>query len=203
MIAGSKLRLMITSRSPIELKQMTFNQETKMIKSFELRIVFLALLFVFALSILANENVDAQGKQTAKGAPICPDPSIPCKTTATFEPYDLQFQIPANAVIWETGHFYAVILKSVTSPNDNCDAFVPEADRLAAQALFPRSKVFASRCAFPGSIFYTNVAPNTQFMAVYAGSSKQAAEQMLIKVKATGKFPGANIRRMKAGFNGT
>jgi hypothetical protein len=40
-------------------------------------------------------------------------------------------------------------------------------------------------------------------MAVYAGMTMADANAMLAKVKATGKFPGANIRRMRALINGT
>jgi hypothetical protein len=40
-------------------------------------------------------------------------------------------------------------------------------------------------------------------MAVYAGRTQAEAAQMLSSVKATGKFAGASIRRMSAGFNGT
>ena len=39
-------------------------------------------------------------------------------------------------------------------------------------------------------------------MAVYAGKAPAEANRMLAAVKATGKFPGANIRRMRTGFNG-
>jgi hypothetical protein len=40
-------------------------------------------------------------------------------------------------------------------------------------------------------------------MAVYAGRTRAQANAMLEKVKATGKYPGANLRQMRAGFNGT
>jgi hypothetical protein len=40
-------------------------------------------------------------------------------------------------------------------------------------------------------------------MAVYAGMSLAEANRLLASVKATGKFPGANIRRMRAMINGT
>jgi hypothetical protein len=40
-------------------------------------------------------------------------------------------------------------------------------------------------------------------MAVYAGATLADANRMLAMVQATGKFPAANIRRMRAGFNGT
>ncbi len=40
-------------------------------------------------------------------------------------------------------------------------------------------------------------------MAVYAGATLADANRTLRAVKATGKFPGANIRRMRAIMNGT
>jgi hypothetical protein len=52
-------------------------------------------------------------------------------------------------------------------------------------------------------LFYTNTSRKARFMAVYAGMSLADANSMLAAVKATGKYPGANIRRMRAGFNGT
>ena len=138
-------------------------------------------------------------------AEICPDPSVPCRTTVTFSPYDLPFRVPANAVIWETEPFYAVILKSVgvKADVDDCERFIPEAERLEAQRLFPKRKVFASRCADPGELYYAGVAENQRFMAVYAGQTRAEAERTLALVKAAGKYPGANIRRMHTGFNGT
>ena len=156
---------------------------------------------VFSASGLQRRRVPRKPRP----AKICPDPSAPCRTTVTFSPHDLPFQVPANAVIWETEPFFAIILKSVrvNADIDNCDRFVPEAERLAAQRLFPRRKVFASRCADPGDLYYAGVAENQRFMAVYAGRTRAEAERTLSLVKATGKYAGANIRRMHAGFNGT
>jgi hypothetical protein len=127
----------------------------------------------------------------------------PCKSSVTWPAYNLPFRLPENAVIYETDFFYAVMLKSMRAAEDNCDAFIPEAERLAAQALFPANKVFASRCFEPGDLSYTNTNASQRFMAVYAGSTVADANRMLAAVKATGKFPGANIRRMRAVMNGT
>lgn len=170
------------------------------------QILRIALLGIFALSTFGLSNsslVYAQGGKKPQGAKVCGDPTVPCKTTGTFDANDLAFQIPANANIWESVDFYAIILKSVSSPDDNCDTFVPEVERLEAQSLFPKMKVFSSRCTMGGGLYYTNVTPNYQFMAVYAGATKAQADRKLVTVKATGKFPGANIRKMRVGFNGT
>ena len=155
-----------------------------------------------ALSFVAG-MMSAQKPRPVRHASICGDPTIACKTSATFQPYDLPFRLPENAVIYDTDLFYAVILKSVNVLDDNCDIFVSESDRLAAQGLFPDRKVFSSRCAEPGGLSYTNTNPKAQFMAVYAGMTPADANRILAMVKATGKFPGANIRRLRAAFNGT
>ncbi|HEX8072118.1 MAG TPA: hypothetical protein VF546_19380 [Pyrinomonadaceae bacterium] len=141
-------------------------------------------------------------KPQPKGA-VCGDPTVACKTSATFEPYDLPFRISERAVIWESEPFYAVVLKSVRAPNDDCQKFVPEAERQAAQRLFPNNKVFTSRCADAGSLYYTGTAENVHFMAVYAGRTRAEAARLLEQVKTTGQFPGANLRQMSIGFNGT
>jgi len=154
--------------------------------------------------LLASTGAVAQrrARRPAKGT-VCGDPTVPCRTTAQFEPHDLPFLIPARAVIWESESFYAVILKSVKAPNDDCEQIVPEAERQQAQTLFPHNKVFASRCADAGTPYYTGVKPDTHFMAVYAGRTRADAEKMLAQVKATGQYADANLRRMSIGFNGT
>jgi endonuclease V-like protein UPF0215 family len=69
--------------------------------------------------------------------------------------------------------------------------------------LFPDRKVFSSRCVDVENLFYTNVNPKSRMMAVYAGLTLAEAKRVLADVRATGKFPGANIRQMRTGFNGT
>ncbi len=155
-----------------------------------------------ALSFFADATT-AQKRQAARHGVICGNPNVPCRTSATFPPNDLPFRIPAKANIYDTDLFYAVILKSVSVPDENCDTFIPESDRLAAQALFPDRKVFSSRCADPGGLSYTNTSPNARFIAVYAGMTLAEANKMLATVKATEKYPAASVRRMRAAFNGT
>ena len=149
-------------------------------------------------------NVAAQRqRRPAKHPAVCGNPNVSCPSVLTFEPYDLPFRMPQSAVIYDTDLFYAVILKSMASPADNCDNYIPEPDRLAAQMLFPNNKVFTSRCAEPGQVSYSNMSAKAQFMAVYAGLTLAEANRMLTVVKASGKFPGANLRRMRAMVNGT
>jgi hypothetical protein len=163
------------------------------------------LLCVILLGLLAVGVAAAQRRRAPRLGAVCGDPTARCPTSIEFQPYQLPFRIPANANIWETEKFYAVILKSVRdeSKGGDCNVFVPEAEREAAQALFPRNKVFGSRCFDPGDLFYTGVAEGAQFIAVYAGRTRAEGLATLEKVKAAGKYPGANLRRLSAGFNGT
>ncbi len=156
-------------------------------------------------------STPGQRRRLTTHAAICGNLKTACQTTATFQPNDLPFRVPKNAVIVDTVPFYAIILQSNSVSNDSCDVFIPERDRLLAQALFPDHKVFSSRCTDPENLFYLdlssrqtrNLSETHRIMAVYAGPTIAEAQKMLAAVKATGKFPGANIRRMRTGFNGT
>ncbi len=171
--------------------------------------------FSLAILLLLGGAVNAQSHakvKRASAAAICGNPRVACKTSVTFHPNDLPFQVPKNAVIVDTELFYAIILKSVNIPGDSCDVFIPENERLAAQVLFPDRKVFSSRCIDPENLFYLdetvktrvkNMSETHRIMALYAGTNLADAKRVLQTVKATGKFPGANIRRLRTGFNGT
>jgi hypothetical protein len=163
--------------------------------------LLLALIMAGLVDVAAGQS-HAVSHRAKKGS-ICGNPTVACRTSVTFQSHDLPFRVPANVVIFDTELFYAIILKSVGATNDSCDVFVPESDRLQTQALFPDRKVFASRCTEPGELFYTNVSDKHRIMAVYAGTTLAEAKRVLQAVKATGKFPGANIRQMRTGFNGT
>jgi len=158
--------------------------------------------FTLALGFTAGGAAQRRRRPQARRWQVCGDPTVRCRTDVTFEAHDLPFGLPQNAVIWESEMFYAIILKSINA-KDDCDQHVSESDRLAAQTLFPNHKVFATRCAEPGNLFYTNTNPDYKFMAVYAGATRTEAMRMLDRVKATGQYPTANLRRMRAGFNGT
>jgi hypothetical protein len=172
-----------------------------------MRLKFLCFVIV-GLLIMGVSSFGFSGEaQTRRGQrtqrwPVCGDPTVRCQTSVEFQPYDLPFRVPKKAVIWESEMFYAIILKSVNAKKD-CALNVSEDERLEAQALFPHSKVFADRCAEPGTLFYTGANPDYHFMAVYAGRTRAEAEQTLATVRATGRYPGANLRRLQAGFNGT
>ena len=168
------------------------------------RVTCLLLFTLLACAAPDGGGAAAQARRRApRTAAVCPDPTVRCRTSVEFQPYQLPFRVPADAVILETEKFYVVILKSVRDTSQDCTTFIPEAERLEAQRLFPRHKVFASRCSEPGELFYEGVAPEMMFMAVYAGRTRAEAAAVLAKVKATGRFPGANLRRTSTGFNGT
>ncbi|MFL6332286.1 MAG: hypothetical protein ACJ754_02985 [Pyrinomonadaceae bacterium] len=166
----------------------------------------LLLCVVSSALLVSGAGASAQRRRAApRLAAVCGDPAVRCRTTVEFQPYQLPFVVPANGVIWETDKFYAVILKSVRDESNggDCNVLIPEAEREAAQALFPHHKVFASRCTEAGDLFYLGVAEKTQFMAVYAGRTRAEGLALLEKVKAAGRYPGANLRRLSSGFNGT
>ena len=128
---------------------------------------------------------------------IQPDPSTPCRVA--FKPHEMCFETPKDEIARDeylSEPFYAVMLLTA----ERCT--IPEATRLQAQQQFPRAKVFSMRfhCEddIEENISYTNVNDQFGFLAVYAGRTLKEAKAMLEKVKATGRFQGANIRRMQA-----
>ena len=140
--------------------------------------------FILALTMAGGLAEVAAGqshipRHRVKRGSICGNPTVACKTTATFQPNDLPFRVPANSVIFDTELFYAIVLKSVSADEMNCSTFVPEAERLEAQALFPERKVFSSRCADVENLFYTNVDPKFRIMAVYGGTTLAESKRML------------------------
>ncbi len=159
------------------------------------------LMTATALNLVQGQS-HTQTHRARKGS-ICGNPMVACKTSVDFQLNDLPFRVPKNSVIFDTELFYAVIVKSLVAKDDNCNVFVPESERLAAQELFPDHKVFASRCYDILNLFYTNIDPKHRIMAVYGGTTLAEAKRVLEAVKATGKFPGAYVRRMRTGFNGT
>ena len=161
--------------------------------------VILVLMAVGTLNSVAGQS---HVKTRTRGS-ICGNPLVACKTSVTFEPHDLQFRVPKNSVIFDTELFYAVILKTIAVADYDCEKFVPETERLTAQTLFPDHKVFSSRCTEPGSLFYTTIDDKYRIMAVYGGTTPAESKRVLAAVNATGKFPGAYVRRMRTGFNGT
>ena len=148
------------------------------------------LAIALLLSLAGNASADSQGK-------VQPDPTHPCRDT--FKPHELCFETPRDGVAradYFSEPFYAVILRSA----ERCT--VAEEERVRVQKLFPRSKVFSMRfhCDenIEENVGYTNVDEKLGFLAVYAGPALKEANARLAEAKATGRFPGANIRKMQA-----
>jgi hypothetical protein len=167
-----------------------------------MKIRFLSLIFLMGALAVCPLSFSASGLAQARRGQVCGDPTARCPTQYDFQAYDLPFRIPKSAVIWESELFYAVILQSVNA-KANCETHVSEDERLEAQALFPHNKVFADRCPEPGNLSYSRTNSDYRLMAVYAGRTRAEAGQMLTRVKAIGRYPGANLRQMRVSFNGT
>lgn len=172
-----------------------------------LRLVVQATFLLICFSFI-SANVEAQ-KTSAKTklGKICGNPQNKCRTNDDFfQEYEIPFEIPTNSnvVIVESEPFYAVVLKTVAANSEiNCESAISETERIEIQDLFPANKVFALKCSDAGNLYYTNIAGDVNFIAVYAGKTLTEAKKFLETIKATGKFKGANIRRTRAGFNGT
>ena len=148
-------------------------------------------LMSLMLSLPGIAAADAEGK-------VQPDPSSPC-SGGDFKPHELCFATPRDGLAraeFLSEPFYAILLKTA----GRCT--IPEEERLQTQGLFPGSKVFSMRFQcddnIEENIGYTNVNDKFGFLAVYAGRTLSEANARLAEVRATGRFPGANVRRMQA-----
>jgi len=143
------------------------------------------------LSLAGAAWGDTQGK-------VQPNPANPC-SDGNFKPHELCFETPKDGIgrdEYLSESFYAIILKTA----ERCT--ITEKERLQVQALLAKSKVFSMRFScdddIEENISYTNVNDKYGFLAVYAGRTMKEARARLEEVKATGQFPGANIRKMQA-----
>ena len=148
------------------------------------------MIFAFlALAPAATALADTWGT-------VRPEPNLAC---AGIKPHDICFDLPKDEIAraeYQSKPFYAVMLKTAA----RCS--ITEEERLETQALFPRNKVFSMRfsCGEDSeeNIRYTNVGENVGFLAVYAGTTPPEAAKMLLEVQTTGRFQGANVRKMHA-----
>jgi len=150
-----------------------------------------AIIFTVSMLLPGVALADSQGK-------VNPDPAASCEG---FKPHNLCFALPNDGLArseYSSAPFYAIILKTAA----RCS--IADKDRLEVQKLFARNKVFFERfnCNDDSeeSIRYTNVNEQYSFLAVHAGATAKEANKLLSEVKATGKFPGANIRKMQGVF---
>ena len=149
--------------------------------------------FVIAIALLLAgiASAHSQGAVESNPAKACSDDD--------FKSHELCFQTPRDGVARAellSESFYAVILKTA----ERCT--ITEDERLQTQKHFPETKVFSMRfnCDdnIEENISYTNINDKFGFLAVYAGRTLKEAKARLAEVKATGRFPGANIRKMQA-----
>ena len=167
-----------------------------------MRVLLIAAALCAALAHARDEAAEDEAAQQAVAkkvvtqGEVCPDPARPCAEVERFKPNELSFRI-ASKFDFDRGQdrsapFYAAILKS----GELCK--IPDAERTAAQALFPGRKVFLHRyfCEdFGDKVTYTNVNRKAGFLAVYAGKTEAEAKAFFADVQA--KYPGANLRRMQ------
>jgi uncharacterized protein len=139
--------------------------------------------------VFIHRAVAAAGRVLADGA----------KPVAGFKPHELAFATPTDGVARAESRsepFFAVILRTAL----RCT--ITEAERAQVQALFPRWKVFMTRfeCedGIEEHITYTGADPKFGFLAIHGGTSASEAGFVLEAVKQSGRFPGANLRRMQA-----
>ena len=142
---------------------------------------------------------------TAQSRAVCPDPARPCAKDK-IEDHDISFALPKRVIAnrdYTSAPFYAVILRKIQIDGDCAtEDFDPE--RLKAQKLFPKNKVFFEvECPDMGADSYTEVGGQslTDFMAVYAGQTSAEAAEFLKTVRATKKFPQARVVHLTTTFN--
>jgi hypothetical protein len=147
------------------------------------------IVAVLGLALVGSAAADTLGR-------VRPEPAAACEGG---KPHELCFEKPKDGIAraeYLSEPFYAIILKTAA----RCS--ISEAERVAVQALFPENKVFSARfyCEedVEENIAYTNVNEEFAFLAVHAGPKLLDAAKLLPEVNATGKFPGANIRKMQA-----
>jgi hypothetical protein len=158
--------------------------------------IFTELLLLVAAALLVAGDARAQSR-------VCSDPAAPCGGDR-FDPYDISHALPRRIVPnrdYTSAPFYAVILRSLPETED-CEAY--ESERLGAQELFPRHKVFSQvECPDMGADTYREAGrkPLRNFMAVYAGQTAAQAAAFLKTVQATKRFPRARLARLTTTYN--
>lgn len=142
----------------------------------------------------AEQEMERVAKLVITQGKVCPDPDKPCDG---FRPNELSFAI-AKPFAFDRGRdrsqpFYAVILRS----GPLCG--LPDSERLKAQGVFPRAKVFLHRhmCEdFSDKVTYSGVNAKAGFVAVYAGETEAEAQRVLAQAKSAG-YADANVRRLE------
>ena len=140
---------------------------------------------------------------------VCGDPQAHCEMgLGSWVLYNLPIAIRGELKMWDvykSRPFYAIVLKlkkQIDSEGVDDDACLKglfdDAELEQTQAYFLDSKVFADNdgCWPAEQVSYSTSIRGYNFLAVYAGKTMQDANAMLKKVKATGMFPAAQIKKM-------
>ena len=166
------------------------------------RIRSIRIIFTTLITAIITSTIAAQTPLK-----VCPDPASPCKSKhKAFETYDLSFMLPKTIkpnVTYQSTPFFAVILKNWTDPDCDGGEYSTEIERfrMQAQKLFPDRKAFADNmCPDMGALGYAiNGKPHAgAFVAVYAGETQAAADEVLAKAKE--KYKGAKVAKMRVSF---
>jgi hypothetical protein len=163
----------------------------------------------------APESTPKPAATAQKADAVCPDPVKPCHhKEKRFDDWELSFRMPSKMIpnkTYSSAPFYAVIVKTYEMAED-CDGGeyikAVEAESKRLQSSEPAKKVFASyECPNMGAVNYEfdgkwdakkdNIVIGN-FLAIYAGETKEDADQMLKKL--TSKYPNAKVKRMTAGY---
>ncbi len=164
-------------------------------------------LFLSILVISFAFCTDAFAQKAAATTKICGDPSAACAKRAVFDDEDLPFEFNQGSIVAESAPFYIVVLKSVkTTGEDACDKTPSDFDRSNVQYNFLKNKVFIARgCFSMQHNYYTKVGNDVIALAIYAGSTKAAADAFLKKVKTADYLDAkdAYLLKITTGFNGT
>jgi hypothetical protein len=167
-------------------------------------------------SSASSNTAEAHAEATPTPAPnaVCPDPSKPCQHKEKhFDDWELSFKMPTKLKANKTNEsapFYGIIVKAY-DPNADCDGgeYLDEAEteRKQVQHKFPGRKVFASYgCPNMYAVSYDfegrdNAKHETvveNFIAIYAGQTKEEATDLLNKLRPD--YPKAQLKQMKASY---
>jgi hypothetical protein len=158
----------------------------------------------------SNQKVSKPSNIVLKNE-VCPVPAKPCHhREKQFDDWELSFRMPARLkanVGNESTPFWAIIIKKYGFQDCDGGEYLEagEQDRKRLQAVYPDRKVFADyECPNMAAVSYNfagkfnkedeNIVGN--FIAVYAGETKEAADELLKKLQE--EYPEAEIKKMTA-----
>jgi hypothetical protein len=164
-----------------------------------------------------NSAVVSQTKTPAaqQANAVCADPAKPCNhKEKIFDDWELPFKMPAKIQPnkpYKSAAFYAVILKTYEM-GDDCDGGeyieAVETERKELQTNHSERKVFAGfQCPNMAAVDYDFEGKWSEdkesvaigiFLAIYAGTTKAEAENLLSKLKT--EYPDAAIKQMTASY---